>query len=112
MNCGCYTLAASIWVMNITMVILTSINYNRVNTYNDLAVLKLSVVQQVPSDWSVRPFVEISVSETECSANEVPVFSKLWQGLMEGCLLFEADTDEFEEQFMTTAYYNSMIVSY
>jgi len=47
----------------------------------------LSVVAQIAEDWSQLPFVSIRVSETACRASEKPVFSRVWLGTLDGCLV-------------------------
>ena len=54
-----------------------------------------TVVGQVVEDWQAQPFVSIElVTEGECPAGTEPVFSRLWEGTVEGCDAGEEETLE------------------
>jgi len=64
-----------------------------------------SALEQVVTDWTTRPLVDVKVSSKPCWGSEiVTVFSRNWEGTEKGCLLDNGDIqtiDEFKDDMRT-----------
>ena len=62
------------------------------------AALNPSVILQIATDWNTQPFVGVRVSSTACSESEVPVFSRLWRGTMDGYVVKDGSQRYFLQE--------------
>ena len=74
-------------LINITLIALSSVMINRAKKVNELSTIDLSVVEQIEIDWDKIPFVDIVIDKDSCPNGYQPVFSKLWSGTIEGCVV-------------------------
>jgi len=62
---------------------------------NQTPIPSTKVVEQLTTDWSTVPFVDVTVRTTgACSYGESPMFEKTWDGLLEGCFYVWAIDEE------------------
>ena len=70
------------------------------NSAEDLAGIDLQLVANnvvdIPTDWTVKPFINITVvpKYKSCPENTEPIFERLWFGATVGCEKY--DEDDFD----------------